>query len=115
MKPRSMAERWPAVCKLYGLEGVPPVEPGSPEYRTPVKFAKAHPDEVEKLATEKGVHLQGITLEVPLEGWMEHFDFNHDMILDKSRTVGFKEELPYWEAWKKVFDRYARAKKAYMG
>ena len=113
--PRSMAERWPAVCALYGLEGIPPVEPGTREYRTPVKFAKAHPDQVERLKAEKGVELQGIELEVPLEGWMEHFDFDHHLILDKARSTGFSEELSYHEAWRRVFERYARAKKAYLG
>ena len=114
-KPRSMADRWPAVCAMYGLEGVAPVEPGSPEYRTPVKFAKAHQDQVKKLEEEKGVQLQGIGLEEGLEMWMEHFDFDHDLILDKARSTGFKEELSYQEAWKKVFERYAQAKKAYLG
>ena len=113
--PRSMSERWPAVCALYGLEGVPPVEPDSVEYRTPVKFAKAHVDQVAKLSAEKGVWLQGIGLEEALETWIEHFDFNHDMSLDKARSIGFREELPYQEAWKKVFERYAQAKKAYLG
>lgn len=113
--PRSYAERWPAVCALYGLEGVAPIEPGSPEYRTPVKFAKAHPEQVQKLEEEKGVTLQGIYLEEGLEMWMEHFDFNHDLILDKARSIGFQDQLSYELAWKKVFDRYAKAKKAYLG
>ena len=114
-KSRSYADRWPAVCKLYGLEGVDPIEPGSPGYRTPVKFAKAHPDQVTKLAEEKGVTLQGIGLEEGLEMWMEHFDFDHHLILDKARSVGFTDELTYDVAWRKVFERYAKAKKAYLG
>ena len=113
--PRSMAERRPAIRKLFGLEGVPPVESDFPYYRTPVKFAKAHPEEVQKLEAEQGVQLQGITLGVLLEGWMEHFDFDQDMILDKSRKTGFKEEMKYAEAWERVWERYACAKKACLG
>lgn len=112
---RSMSERWPAICALYGLKGVAPVEPGTPEYRTPVKFSQAYPDQIEELKKEKGVELQGISLEGPLEMWMEHFNFNHDLILDKSRSVDFSEELRYDEAWRKVFERYAEVKKAYLG
>ena len=113
--PRSYADRWPAVCALYGLEGAAPVEPGSRYYRTPVKFAKAHADQAKKLEEQKGVKLQGIYLEEGLEMWMEHFDFDHHLILDKARSVGFNEELRYDEAWRMVFERYAKAKKAYLG
>lgn len=91
------------------------MEAGSEGYRTPGKFAKAHPDQVKKLEEEKGVKLQGLYFEEGLEMWMEHFDFNHDLILDKARPTGFNEELTYGEASKKVFDRYARVKKAYLG
>lgn len=114
-RPRTFAERWPAVCALYGLEGVAPVEPGSAEYRTPVRFARAHPEEVRRLEEEKGVRLQGIWLEEGLEMWMEHFNFDHDLVLNKARATGFTEELRFDEAWRLVFERYARAKKAYLG
>ena len=113
--PRSMSERWPAVCALHDLEGVPPVEHGTQDHRTPVRFAKAYLEQVEILKAERVVELQDIRLESPLERWMEHFDFDHHLVLDKARSVGFEEELPYDEAWQKVFQRYAQAKKAYLG
>lgn len=92
-----------------------PIEPSAPEYRTPVKFIRNHPAEVEALEKEKGVVMQGIGLEEGLEAWMALFDFDHDLVLDKARLVGFTDEMSYKDSWKTVIDRYARAKKTYLG
>ena len=112
--PRSMAERWPIVCKRLGLEGMPPMGPGSPKYRTHVKFAKAYPDHVKKLEQEKTVQLQGLRLGEPLERWMEHFDFDLYPVLDNGRSSGFMNEMSFKETWKIVFGRLAEARMGYL-
>lgn len=112
--PRSMADRWPFICSLFGVEGVPAVDPSSPESRTPVRFIRKHLDQLKLLQEEKWVVLQSIGLEEGIEMWMEHLNFNHDLVVDKARATGFSDEMPYKDSWKTVFERYERAKKAYL-
>lgn len=114
-QPHSFAERWPHVCSLFGLEGVAPVETTAPEYITPVKFIKKYPDQVKLLEEEKGISLQNVVIADGLEMWMELFDFNHDLIIEKAKATGFTEEMPFQDTWRIVFERYERAKKAYLG
>lgn len=114
-KPANMAERWPFICSLFGLVGVPPIEKLDPKFRLPVSFVEDHSDMVKRLSKEKGVELQGIGMGKGLEGWQELFTFNHDLCLDKARATGFEEETTYQETWRIVFDRYVGAKRAYYG
>jgi len=114
-QPRSFADRWSAICSVFGLEGVEPVETSAAEYITPVKFIKKYPEEVEKLREDKGVEMQIVTIDAGLEIWLAMFDFNHDMILDKARATGFTEEIAYQDMWRIVFERYGKAKKVYLG
>jgi hypothetical protein len=113
--PRSFVERWPIACALFGLEGVPPVEISSPQYCPPVKFIRKYADQVKLLKHEKGVTLQSVVLEDGIDTRMERFYFNHDMVIEKARATGFLEEMPYQDGWRKIIERYERAKKAYLG
>jgi hypothetical protein len=113
--PRSMADRWPYTCSLFGLEGIPPLPLSDPEDRKAVQFIKKYADQVKLLEEEKGVTLQVVSLDEVLEVWMENFDFDHDLLLGKARGVGFTEEMDYRGSWRIILGRYERAKKAYLG
>lgn len=112
--PRSFVDRWPAICACFGLDGVGPDE-GEGTKATPVGFLREHADQVAALAQEKGVRLQEVTLDAGLEMWMNLFDFDHHLRLDKARGVGFAEEVPPARMWKTTAERYARAGRAYLG
>lgn len=114
-KPASMADRWPFICSLFGLRGLPSVEKSDPAFVLPVTFVNQHADAVEQLAQERGVHLQEISLGAGLEGWMEHFTFDHHLSLEKARATGFKEELSFQDSWRMVFERYQDAQRCYLG
>lgn len=97
------------------MEGIPPVDTSSGKYRTPASFIKGHPEQIKLLEEEKGITLQGVSPEGGPQTWMERFDFNHDLVIEKAKATGFKEEVSYKETWKTVFGRYEKAKKAYLG
>jgi hypothetical protein len=113
--PRSMADRWSYACSLFGLEGVPPIDTSDPKYTKAVHFIKTHADQVKSMEEEKGVTLQVVNLDEIVEIWMESFDFDHGLMLEKARGMGFVDELSYRESWRIIVGRYARAKKAYLG
>ncbi|KAI0013577.1 hypothetical protein F4779DRAFT_342965 [Xylariaceae sp. FL0662B] len=109
-QPCSFAERWPFFCSLYGLVGVPPA--ADKPWR-PVGFVTEHAGEVERLARERGVELQGIGLSLDL--FLDFLTFNHHVALDKARAVGFQDESSVQQTWGTMLDRYVRAGKAYRG
>ncbi|KAH7065117.1 hypothetical protein B0J12DRAFT_613154 [Macrophomina phaseolina] len=114
--PRSFADRWPALCECFGLEGVGPDEGGEGFAKAaPVGFLREHPDQVEALERDKGVRLQEMPIGEGLEMWLHVFDFDHHLKLDKARSVGFAEEVPLRQMWKTAVERYARAGRAYLG
>lgn len=112
---KSMADRWPFICSLFGLEGKDPLDKSDPRYVLPVSFVVEHADIVERLRQEKGVELQGVGEGLVTEAWMETFTFSHDYCLDKARATGFEDELTIEESWKMVSDRYVVAKRIYLG
>jgi nucleoside-diphosphate-sugar epimerase len=117
-QPLSMADRWPTMCKMYGLVGAPAVEKDDPRYLKPVSFVYDHMDMVKELLLFKGVKLQEVGLDTgkkSAEEWMESFTKNHDFVLDKARSTGFTEEMSFEESFGNVLGRYARAKKVYLG
>ncbi|KAI1853649.1 hypothetical protein JX266_001633 [Neoarthrinium moseri] len=114
-KPVSMADRWPYICSLFDLVGVPPLEKSDPAFVLPVSFVGSHANAVAELNKAKGYELQEIGLDTGLEGWMEHFTFDHHLSLDKAKTAGFEEELSFQDSWRIVFDRYHRAHRCYYG
>lgn len=114
-QPRSFAERWPYLCSLFGLEGIAPVDSSSPEYITPNRFSNKYPDQVKLLKVEKGVTRQDVASEEGLEMWMEHLNFNHDLVIKKAKRTGFLEEMTLQEDYNIVLGRYVKAKKAYIG
>lgn len=90
-KPASMSERWPFICSLFGLIGIPPMEKSDAAFTLPPSFIHQHADAVGGLAKEKGVRLQEIGLDTGLEGWMEHFTFDHDLSLNKARLASARK------------------------
>lgn len=112
--PASMAERWPLMCSLFGLEGAPPLDPDDPGFVLSSAFIAAHADQVERLKEEQGVELQPIGLDI-LEGFFQYFTENHNMCLHKAKATGFDGFLPVEESFRLVFDRYVEAKRAYYG
>lgn len=114
--PASMADRWPVVCALFGLTGVPPVDDASdPAFVLPAAFVKAHPEAVARLREDKGVVLQEVALGGFLERFGEFFAFHHHFSVDKARRTGFAHELSLEDSWRMVFDRYHKAKRCYYG
>lgn len=112
---KSMADRWPFICSLFGLEGKDPLEKSDPRYVLPVSFVAEHADVAERLRLDKGVELQDVGQGLITEAWMEKFTFDHDFCLAKARATGFEDELTIEESWKMVLDRYVLAKRAYRG
>lgn len=112
---KSMADRWPFICSLFGLEGKDPLEKSDPRYVLPMSFVAEHADVAERLRQEKGVELQGVGQGLIMEAWMEAFAFNHDLCLEKARGTGFEDELTIEESWRMVLDRYVVAKRTYCG
>ncbi|KAI0161796.1 hypothetical protein GGR52DRAFT_561154 [Hypoxylon sp. FL1284] len=115
IKPASMAERWPVMCSLFGLVGLPPLDKSDPAAMLPVTFVKEHPEAVKQLKEEKGVALQEILLEEGMETFGDYFTFDHHFSLDKSRRTGFDGELSVQESWPLVLERYHQAKRCYFG
>lgn len=112
---RSMADRWPFLCSLFGLEGKDPLEKSDPRYVLPVSFVAEHAGMAERLRREKGVELQGVGQGLVTERWMETFTFDHNFCLEKARATGFEDELTMEESWEMVLDRYVVAERAYCG
>ncbi|KAF2137357.1 uncharacterized protein K452DRAFT_278583 [Aplosporella prunicola CBS 121167] len=114
--PVSYGDRWRDIVANFGLEGVDPVDKEDARYLGgAVGFVRSHGDMVEKLRREKGVDLQVITFEDGFDMWMEVFDFDHHLALEKTRSVGFKKEEASKDIWKWVLGIYARAGKQYLG
>lgn len=111
----SLADRWPFICSLFGLEGKDPVDKSDPTFVLCSSFIAEHADEVERLRQEKGVNLQPVTWAKVSEYWMDTFSFDTEQCLDKARATGFSEELTVEESWRTVLDRYVKAKKMYFG
>lgn len=111
----SLADRWPRICSLFGLEGKDPVDKSDPTFVLASRFVAEHADEVERLRQEKGVELQPISRTQVMEAWMDIFSFDTEQCLDKARATGFVEELTVEESWQTVLDRYVKTKRVYFG
>lgn len=111
-EPATYADRWPAMAAVFGLEGG---GPGEVRGGGAVGFVREHGGEVEALAREKGVVLQGVENEEGFDAWMAVFDFDHHFELGKLRGTGFGEEVGAGELWRAVWELYARAGRCYLG
>ncbi|KAF3004580.1 hypothetical protein E8E14_005571 [Neopestalotiopsis sp. 37M] len=114
-QPASMVDRWPVMCSLFGLVGIPPVEKSDPAFVLPAKFVQEHPGAVEQLKEEHGVTLQEVALEDFLQAFTDWISFDHHLSLEKTRRSGFNHELSVEDSWQLVFDRYHRSKRCYYG
>ena len=103
-KASSMRERWPAICRYFGLEGVAPVNDGTDQLK-PSEYCKKHESIVEQHGVKPSSVWHADFLD--LYGWWRTADGQFS--LDKVRSVGFHEEFDPVEGWYKAFDRFKAA------
>lgn len=95
-----MSERWPAIAKYFGLEGVGPDIDGK-DVLKPGEYIEKHKQVLEAWGG-KGSRVFKAEY---LDEYGYHFTFDRHMILEKTRKVGFEEEIEPNTSWFKAFDR----------
>lgn len=96
-----MSERWPAIAKYFGLEGVGP----RGDKLIPGEYIEKHKHVMEKWGGKGSRVFKAEMLDV----YGYHFTFDRHMSLDKVREVGFEEEMEPDGSWFKAFDRLKAA------
>ena len=105
-RPSRMSERWPAITKHFGLEGVGPLPDGDGKKALkPGEYIELHKDVLEKWGG-KGSR---VFKAEALDEYGYHFTFDRQMSLEKVRGVGFEEEIEPDGSWFKAFDRLRAA------
>ncbi|RAL14140.1 SDR family oxidoreductase [Aspergillus homomorphus CBS 101889] len=108
-RPVAWAERWPALARYFGLEGVGP----DASALHPTKFMEEHWGTVQELCREKGLkeeviwrstHNTGARM-----GSLRLMDFDREFDLSRARGIGFQEEVGVEESWHRAFERVGRA------
>lgn len=102
------ADKWPGICKDFGLEGTPPGE----EPYSIGDFIKENTEAWKKLVREKGLK-EGIMENFSwpfLYFVMTVFDFDRQYDLGAARAVGFEEEVDTVEGFRIAFARMREAK-----
>jgi len=102
-KPVSMQEKWPALAKYFGLEGVGPSD--DPNVLPPSKYAEKHAHVLKQLGIKANTVFQGEFLDT----YGFYLNFDRHMSLEKIRKAGFEEEGDPDLAWFKAFDKYKEA------
>lgn len=103
-RPSRMSERWPAIAKYFGLEGVAPLGDDEDALK-PGEYIEKHKDVLDKWGG-KGSR---VFKAEALDGYGYHFTFDRHMSLEKVRGVGFEEEIEPDGSWFKAFDRLRAA------
>lgn len=116
-EPIVWSEKWPAICREFGLVGIPPLEYGPSQ--TMEDFVKQHRAEWKALCTEHSLRPDTIDLQVWrfMQLMLNDFDFDRYFDLSKLRQVGFTESIDSVKAYRISFDRMAAAgiiPKAYL-
>ncbi|KAL4881842.1 hypothetical protein BJY04DRAFT_188185 [Aspergillus karnatakaensis] len=107
---RSWAEKWPGVCKYFGLEGVEAVQ--GVEKESMEGFVRGHMKEWEALAERFGLRRDT----VEWQNWahtkfmLVQFDFDRFYSMEKVKMAGFEETVETVEGYKVAFDRMVEAK-----
>jgi len=102
-KPESMRERWPAIVKHFGLEGVGPVD--DPSILKPGQYVQKHKHVLE----EHGIKPNEVWKGAFIDYYGYHLTVDRYLSLDKARSVGFTEEIDPTSSWCKAFDRFKKA------
>ncbi|KAL7273518.1 hypothetical protein RUND412_003613 [Rhizina undulata] len=106
--PVTWSEKWPVICKYFGLEGVGPHAETS---IGPQEWMKRHQPEWAKLVLRKELN-DG---RVEKSGWgfldcaMRTFDFDRQYDLTRARGIGFEEKIDTVEGFKIAFRRMRAA------
>ena len=95
-----MSERWPAITKYFGLEGVGPVVDAR-DLLKPGEYIEKH----KRVLGEWGGKGSRVFKAEYLDEYGYHFTFDRHMSLEKARKVGFDEEIEPDTSWFKAFDR----------
>ncbi|KAL3417633.1 sirq protein [Phlyctema vagabunda] len=104
-KPSTMEDRWPALCRYFGVEGIgPSIDPANPSL-VPGDYLQKHKNVLE----ERGIKGSQVFRSEFLDGYGYHFTFDRQLSLEKLRQVGFEEEIDPNIGWFKAFDRFREA------
>lgn len=102
------SEKWPALCKYFGLKGVGP-KSGT---LTAPEFAKKNGGRWKEVETNHGLR-KGLFERYDwsfIDGIAVGFDFDREYDLSRLRLAGFTEEIDTIKAWTTAFDRLKDAK-----
>ena len=103
-KPGRMRERWPAIAKWFGLEGVEPAKDSDSIFK-PSEYTNQHRDVLEAKGFRDELCL--------MPGWIDSFgyacDFDRYLSLEKIRRADFTEELDPDESWYEAFEGFRQA------
>ena len=99
-----MSERWPAIAKWFGLEGVWP-DVNAEDALKPGEYMEKHKSVLE----ERGGNGSRVFKAEYLDGYGYHFSFDRQMSLEKVRKVGFEEEIDPNTSWFRAFERLRSA------
>lgn len=108
--PVSWSQRWPALAKYFGLEGVGPDDSSL----HPTVYVEQHWTEFQALCRESGLredviyksmHNTGARM-----GSLRLMDFDRPFDLGRARALGFTEEMSIESSWYTAFDRVREAK-----
>ena len=98
--PSRMSERWPALARYFGLEGVSPSD--DPDLLKPSEFVEKH------LATTRaqGLRENKVFKGKFLDSYGYYLTVDRQLSLEKVRSAGFGEEIDPNLSWFKTFDRF---------
>ena len=99
-----MSEHWPAIAQYFGLEGVGP-DVDTKNALKPGEYIEKHKQVLEDWGG-KGTK---VFRTEALDEYGYHFTFDRHMSLEKTRDVGFEEEIEPMASWTKAFDRLKMA------
>ena len=103
-RPSRMSERWPAITKWFGLEGVWP-DVNAEDALKPGEYMEKH----KRVLEEQGGKGSRVFKAEYLDGYGYHFTFDRHMSLEKVRKVGFEEEIDPNSSWFRAFERLRSA------
>ena len=99
-----MSERWPAIARWFGLEGVGP-DVDAKDALKPGEYMEKH----KRVLEEQGGKGSKVFKAEYLDGYGYHFTFDRHMSLEKVRKVGFEEEIDPNSSWFRAFERLRSA------
>lgn len=109
-EPSTWSVKWPTICSIFGLIGVPP----SAQAKEIRRFIKDNFETWRSLEKKHGLeegHAHNGRVFSQFEYFlMTQFDFDRQYDMTKMYTTGFEEERDTKTAWGGVFERMRKAK-----